>query len=60
MFKILIAASIARLLYTTISGAETIDVTMLKKGAEGAMVFEPAFVTSAVGDTINFIPTDSG
>jgi pseudoazurin len=56
----LIAASIAKLLFTTISGAETIDVTMLNKGAESAMVFEPAFVTAAVGDTINFIPTDPG
>ena len=60
MFKTLIAASLAMLLSTTISGAETIDVTMLNKGAEGAMVFEPAFVQAAVGDTVTFISTDKG
>lgn len=60
MFKTLIAASLAMLLSTATSGAETIDVKMLNKGVEGAMVFEPAFVTAAVGDTINFIPTDPG
>ena len=33
---------------------------MLNKGAEGAMVFEPAFVKAAVGDTVTFISTDKG
>jgi pseudoazurin len=42
------------------ANAENFDVKMLNKGAEGAMVFEPAFVKAAVGDTITFISTDKG
>lgn len=36
------------------------DVQMLNKGAEGAMVFEPAQVQVQPGDTVTFIPTDKG
>ncbi len=38
--------------------AETIEVKMLNKGADGAMVFEPAAVRLAPGDTIRFVATD--
>ncbi|MEM9604974.1 MAG: pseudoazurin, partial [Pseudomonadota bacterium] len=34
-------------------------VKMLNAGADGAMVFEPAFVQAAVGDTVIFEPTDA-
>ncbi|WP_199261472.1 pseudoazurin [Paracoccus binzhouensis] len=34
------------------------QVQMLNKGADGAMVFEPAFVQAELGDTITFVPTD--
>lgn len=40
--------------------AETIEVKMLNKGAEGSMVFEPAYIRAAPGDTIVFLPTDKG
>jgi pseudoazurin len=41
--------------------AETIEVKMLNVGSDGErMVFEPAFVQAAPGDTIKFIPTDRG
>lgn len=41
--------------------AETIEVQMLNKGADGGrMVFEPAFVQAQPGDTIRFVPTDKG
>lgn len=33
-------------------------VQMKNRGAAGAMVFEPAFVKAAPGDTIRFVPTD--
>ena len=33
---------------------------MLNKGAEGAMVFEPALVKVAPGDTVKFVATDKG
>jgi pseudoazurin len=40
--------------------AANFDVQMLNKGADGAMVFEPALVNVAVGDTVTFLPTDKG
>lgn len=60
MFPKLIAASLAALLLAPAAYAENFDVKMLNKGAEGAMVFEPAFVMAAVGDTVTFISTDKG
>lgn len=38
--------------------AETHEVQMLNKGEAGTMVFEPAFVAAAVGDTVKFIATN--
>ncbi len=41
--------------------AEDHIVNLLNKGADGTMmVFEPAFVRAAVGDTIKFMPVDKG
>ncbi len=60
MFPKLIAASLAVLLLAPAVQAENFDVQMLNKGADGAMVFEPAFVKAAVGDTVTFISTDKG
>ena len=60
MLKTLIAASFVTLLAAPLTHAETFEIKMLNKGAEGAMVFEPAFVKAAVGDTINFVSTDKG
>lgn len=41
--------------------AEVHEVQMLNKGTDGArMVFEPAFVQAAPGDTIKFLATDKG
>ncbi|HWW47907.1 MAG TPA: pseudoazurin [Xanthobacteraceae bacterium] len=37
------------------------EVKMLNKGADGqSMVFEPAFLKVAPGDTVKFVPTDKG
>lgn len=45
----------------TASFAETFDVQMLNKGSDGErMVFEPAFIQAAPGDTIRFVATDKG
>lgn len=60
MFPRLIAASLAALLLAPAAHAENFDVLMLNKGAEGAMVYEPAFLQVAVGDTVTFISTDNG
>jgi pseudoazurin len=46
-----------------ISGAAVaaeVEVRMLNKGAEGLMVFEPALVKIAPGDTVKFASTDKG
>ncbi|MBV7410061.1 pseudoazurin [Maritimibacter sp. DP1N21-5] len=40
--------------------AETIEIQMLNKGDEGAMVFQPAFVQAQPGDVIHFVATDKG
>lgn len=43
------------------ASAETFEVKMLNKGADGErMVFEPAFVQAAPGDTIRFVAADKG
>ncbi|ACP21785.1 Pseudoazurin precursor (plasmid) [Sinorhizobium fredii NGR234] len=36
------------------------EVKMLNKGESGTMIFEPAFVKAAAGDTIRFVPVDKG
>lgn len=60
MFPKFAMATLAALLLAPAAQAENFDVTMLNKGADGAMVFEPAFVKAAVGDTVTFISTDKG
>lgn len=40
--------------------AETHEVQMLNRGDAGAMVFEPAFLSIAPGDTVMFLATDRG
>ena len=40
--------------------AETFEVKMLNKGEGGTMIFEPASLRIATGDTVKFIPSDKG
>lgn len=40
--------------------AANFEVQMLNQGEGGDMVFEPALITIAVGDTVTFVPTDLG
>jgi len=54
----LIAAAIALLSIAGAANAEEHVVQMLNKGEKGSMVFQPAFVRAAPGDTIKFVPTD--
>jgi pseudoazurin len=43
------------------AGAKEYQVKMLNKGSDGRlMVFEPAFVKVAPGDTVRFVPADKG
>ena len=61
MRKCLVAAAVAAAM--TMAGgamAAEVEVRMLNKGAEGVMVFEPALVKVAPGDTVKFVSTDKG
>ncbi|MBI1416708.1 MAG: pseudoazurin [Limimaricola sp.] len=40
--------------------AETYEVRMLNRGEAGLMVFEPATISIAVGDTVHFVAADRG
>ena len=57
----ILAAAAAALVLTGGARAAEVEVKLLNKGAEGAvMVFEPAFVKIAPGDTVKFVSTDKG
>ena len=58
---VMLAAAAAVLALTGGARAAEVEVKLLNKGAEGAvMVFEPAFVKIAPGDTVKFVSTDKG
>jgi len=54
------AAVLATLFLGSLAVAETFEIKMLNKGEAGQMVFEPAFLSANVGDTISFIPASKG
>lgn len=55
-----VAAAAILAAFTVSAFAADFEVKMLNKGADGAMVFEPAFVKVNPGDTVTFVPTDKG
>lgn len=56
----LFLALLGMLLAASPASAREWQVKMLNKGPEGAMVFSPAFLKIAPGDTVKFIATDKG
>ena len=42
------------------AGAAEHEVRMLNKGEKGAMVFEPALIRAAPGDSVRFVAVDKG
>lgn len=60
MFRQVTTAAAFSLALVGVAGAEVVDVKMLNKGADGMMVFEPAQVTLAPGDSIRFLAADKG
>ena len=56
MYKKLFAATL--LLASSLTWAAEHTVKMKNAGADGSMVFEPAVLNVAVGDTVHFEPTD--
>lgn len=60
MRKGLVLALLATVAFGGAATAAEVQVKMLNKGAEGAMVFEPALVAIQPGDTVKFLATDKG
>jgi pseudoazurin len=60
-FDLVAALAAGVVLLAGAAGAAEFDVKMLNKGTNGAaMVFEPALVKVAPGDSVHFIATDKG
>ena len=57
IYTVLASVAAAALVATPAAAADHV-VKMLNKGKGGAMVFEPALVKVAPGDTVTFVPTD--
>lgn len=57
-----LAAPLAMLAVVAAQPAQAADyeVKMLNRGAAGMMVFEPAYLKIAPGDTVTFVPADKG
>ena len=60
MFRTLTTALVLTTLLGGAALAETVEVKMLNTSGKETMVFEPAFVKIAAGDTIRFVPEDKG
>lgn len=61
MFRSVVSGLALTSLMVCAAFAETFEVQMLNKGADGErMVFEPAFIQAQPGDTIKFIAFDKG
>ena len=60
MRKYLVMAALVMTAAVGAAHAAEVEVKMLNKGAEGLMVFEPALVKIAPGDTVKFLATDKG
>ena len=56
----MLAAAAAVLVMAGGARAAEVEVKLLNRGADGVMVFEPAFVKIAPGDTVKFVSTDKG
>lgn len=56
----MLGALVAGLGMAGMAHAAEVQIKMLNKGTEGVMVFEPAVVKIAPGDTVRFVPADKG
>lgn len=57
---LMVGVALAALVGAGAATAAEIQVKMLNKGAEGAMVFEPSLITIEPGDTVKFLVTNKG
>lgn len=58
--KAIMGAAILLALAASPAQAKEHQVKMLNKGAEGMMLFEPAYLNVAPGDTVKFVATNKG
>ena len=56
----IIAGAVLAMALASPAAAKDVQVKMLNNGANGAMVFEPALVKVAPGDTVTFVAADKG
>lgn len=60
MFRTIVSTVALTVALTGAAAAEDFEVQMLNRGDAGNMIFEPAFLRVAAGDTITFVATDRG
>ncbi len=60
MFRMIASGFALSVAMTGTAFAENFDVQMLNSGDAGNMIFEPAFLRIAPGDTVTFLATDRG
>lgn len=61
MRKLMLMATVATIAMSGWASAAEIEVKMLNKGSDGAMmVFEPSFIKIEPGDSVKFVSTDPG
>jgi pseudoazurin len=60
MFRTMITSAAVMMALGGAVAAGTFEVKMLNKGDGGAMIFEPASLRVAVGDTVKFVSADKG
>ena len=60
MFVQKLVLGLTALFMATAGLAETFEIKMLNKGETGKMVFEPAYLAVASGDTVTFVPASKG
>jgi pseudoazurin len=60
MFRTLASTLTLTVALTGAAHAEDFEVQMLNRGDAGTMIFEPAFLRIAAGDTVTFLATDRG
>ena len=58
MKHLFLSAMVVGLLTTGAAVAEDHQIQMLNRGTDGPMVFEPAYLQVAPGDTVTFLPTN--
>ena len=60
MFRMIASGLALSVALTGAAVAEDFEVKMLNRGEAGSMIFEPAFLQIAAGDTVKFVAEDCG